>query len=80
MSDKAGGDKTTPSNDKMIFLLCPQFSPVTLVLVMWATLHAQVSKTCTKIKARRASLPCQLRLTLGVLLPINIQAVITTLI
>lgn len=43
MSDKAGGDKTTPSNDKMISPLCPEFSAVTLVLVMWVTLHAQVS-------------------------------------
>lgn len=41
MSLEAGGDKTNPSNDRMIPLIGSDFSPVTLVLVMRVALHAQ---------------------------------------
>lgn len=41
MSREVGGDKTTPSNDRMIPLIGPDFSPVTLVLVMRVALHAR---------------------------------------
>lgn len=41
MSHEAGGDKTTAANDKMIPLIGPVFSPVTLLSVMWLALHVR---------------------------------------